>query len=167
MTMEWIYTIRHTEPMRGLRASSILRRLLDSQHPIFCRSRHPTAPLPAAPSEHQDFHRSFRKYFFFNLSSYFPNCWKYRPEKHGNIELTITIWTLLILYHLCRLLLVRLGGYISNLDFYSYRLRIKVWQVHPGYVRHVDSSSLGFSLSSHRQSYIGLVFSSRFIDLIQ
>ncbi len=34
------------------------------------------------------------------------------------------------------------------------------------YVSHVDSSSLGFSLSSHRQSYIGLVFSSRFIDLI-
>jgi hypothetical protein len=36
----------------------------------------------------------------------------------------------------------------------------------PVYVRHVDSSSLGFSLSSHRQSYIGLVFRSRFIDLI-
>jgi hypothetical protein len=32
------------------------------------------------------------------------------------------------------------------------------------YVSHVDSSSLGFSLSSHRQSYIGLVFSSRVID---
>ena len=31
------------------------------------------------------------------------------------------------------------------------------------YARHVDSSSLGFSLSSHRQSYIGLVFSSHFI----
>ncbi len=36
----------------------------------------------------------------------------------------------------------------------------------PVYARHVDSSSLGFSLSSHRQSYIGLVFRSRFIDLI-
>ncbi len=36
----------------------------------------------------------------------------------------------------------------------------------PVYARNVDSSSLGFSLSSHRQSYydIGLVFSSRFID---
>ncbi len=34
------------------------------------------------------------------------------------------------------------------------------------YARHVDSPSLGFSLSSHRQLYIGLVFSSRFIDLI-
>jgi hypothetical protein len=34
----------------------------------------------------------------------------------------------------------------------------------PVYARHVDSSSLGFSLSSHRQSYIGLVFRSRFID---
>ncbi len=32
------------------------------------------------------------------------------------------------------------------------------------YARHVDSSSLGFSLSSYRQSYIGLVCSSRFID---
>jgi hypothetical protein len=32
--------------------------------------------------------------------------------------------------------------------------------------RHVDSSFLGSSLSSHRQSYIGLVFSSHFIDLI-
>jgi hypothetical protein len=31
---------------------------------------------------------------------------------------------------------------------------------------HVDSSSLGSSLSSHRQSYIGLVFSSHFIDLM-
>jgi hypothetical protein len=34
----------------------------------------------------------------------------------------------------------------------------------PVYPRHVDSSSLGFSLSSYRQSYIVLVFSSRFID---
>jgi hypothetical protein len=34
------------------------------------------------------------------------------------------------------------------------------------YTRHVDSSSLGSSLSSHRQSYIGLVFTSRVIDLI-
>jgi hypothetical protein len=34
----------------------------------------------------------------------------------------------------------------------------------PVYPRHVDSSFLGFSLSSHRQSYIGLVFNSRFID---
>ena len=33
----------------------------------------------------------------------------------------------------------------------------------PVYVSHVDSSPLGFSLSSHRHSYIGLVFSSRFI----
>ena len=42
--------------------------------------------------------------------------------KYGNIALTKTI-TLLTLYHLCLLLLVRLGGYIVNLsDFYSYRL---------------------------------------------
>ena len=39
-----------------------------------------------------------------------------------SIELTTTI-TLLTLYHLCLLLLVRLGGYIVTLsDFYSYRL---------------------------------------------
>ncbi len=36
----------------------------------------------------------------------------------------------------------------------------------PVYARHVDSSCLGSSLSSHRQLYIGLVFTSRFIDLI-
>ncbi len=36
----------------------------------------------------------------------------------------------------------------------------------PVYESHVISSYLGSSLSSHRQSYIGLVFSSRFIDLI-
>ncbi len=42
--------------------------------------------------------------------------------KYGNIELITTI-TLLTLYHLCLLFLVRLGGYIVNLsDFYSYRL---------------------------------------------
>jgi hypothetical protein len=39
-----------------------------------------------------------------------------------SIELTTTI-TLLTLYYLCLLLLVRLGGYILNLsEFYSYRL---------------------------------------------
>jgi hypothetical protein len=38
------------------------------------------------------------------------------------IELTTTI-TLLTLYHLCLLFLVRLGGYIVNLsDFYSFRI---------------------------------------------
>jgi hypothetical protein len=45
-----------------------------------------------------------------------------RLIKYGNIVLTTTI-THLTLYHLCLLLLVRLGGYIANLsDFYSYRL---------------------------------------------
>jgi hypothetical protein len=40
----------------------------------------------------------------------------------ANIAQTTTI-TLLTRYHLCLLLLVRLGGYIVNLlDFYSYRL---------------------------------------------
>ncbi len=34
----------------------------------------------------------------------------------------------------------------------------------PMYVRRVDFSDLVFSLSSHRHSYIGLVFSSRFLD---
>ncbi len=34
----------------------------------------------------------------------------------------------------------------------------------PVYERHVDSSPLGFSLSSHRHSYVGLVFSFPFID---
>jgi hypothetical protein len=34
----------------------------------------------------------------------------------------------------------------------------------PVYVRRVDSSTLVFSLSSHRHSFIVLVFSSRFID---
>jgi hypothetical protein len=42
--------------------------------------------------------------------------------KYGNIALTTTI-TLLTLYHLFLLLLVRLGGYIANLsDLHSYRL---------------------------------------------
>jgi hypothetical protein len=34
----------------------------------------------------------------------------------------------------------------------------------PVYVSRVDPSALVFSLSSHRQSYIGLLYSSRFID---
>ena len=42
--------------------------------------------------------------------------------KYANIALTTTIIHL-TLYHLCLLLLVRLGGYIVKLsDFYSYRL---------------------------------------------
>jgi hypothetical protein len=41
--------------------------------------------------------------------------------KYGNITLTTTI-TLHIVYHLCLLLLVRLGGYIVNLsDFHFYK----------------------------------------------
>jgi hypothetical protein len=34
----------------------------------------------------------------------------------------------------------------------------------PVYTRRVESSSLVFSLSSHRQSYAGLIFRSRFLD---
>jgi hypothetical protein len=48
----------------------------------------------------------------------------------------------------------------------SLSLGIPVPPINPVYSRHVGSSSLGFSLSSHRQSYIGLVFSSRFYRLI-
>jgi hypothetical protein len=32
-------------------------------------------------------------------------------------------------------------------------------------VRHVDSSTLGFSLSSYQPSFIRLIFSSRFLDV--
>jgi hypothetical protein len=35
---------------------------------------------------------------------------------------------------------------------------------HAVYARRVDFSALVFSLSSHRHSYIGLIFSSRFLD---
>ncbi len=42
--------------------------------------------------------------------------------KYGNIVLTTTIGRR-VRYHLCLLLLVRVGGYIVNfLDFYSYSL---------------------------------------------
>jgi hypothetical protein len=34
----------------------------------------------------------------------------------------------------------------------------------PVYARRVESSTLVFSLSSHRQSYAGLVFNCRFMD---
>jgi hypothetical protein len=33
-----------------------------------------------------------------------------------------------------------------------------------GHVRYVDSSTLDFSLSSHRPSFISLIFTSRFLD---
>jgi len=36
--------------------------------------------------------------------------------------------------------------------------------INPVYVRRVNSLGLSFSLPSHRHSYIGLIFSSRFID---
>jgi hypothetical protein len=35
---------------------------------------------------------------------------------------------------------------------------------YPVYASRVDSSTLVFSLSSHRHSYIGLIFTFRFID---
>ena len=37
----------------------------------------------------------------------------------------------------------------------------------PVYTRIVDPSTLSFSLSSHRYSSIGLLFTSRFIDITQ
>jgi hypothetical protein len=44
------------------------------------------------------------------------------------------------------------------------RLLTSSLSINPVYARRVDSSGLVFSLSSHRHSYIGLVFSSLFID---
>jgi hypothetical protein len=46
------------------------------------------------------------------------------------------------------------------------RVRYSSSSRNPVYARYLNSSYLGSSLSSHRQSYIGLIFSSRFIDLI-
>ncbi len=167
--------------------------------------------------------------------------------KYGNIVLTTTTGHL-TLYHLWLILIVRLGGYITNLlDFCSYSLigKLTVFftvsgvqlaqtnrgvfhyhrttfssmlknkvdltltkasvlritlnldgvpiisksHTHPSHSQtsrlltsslslgipvprstqcmwgmYVDLSSLGFSLSSYRQSYIGFVFNSRFID---
>ncbi len=54
-------------------------------------------------------------------------------------------------------------GNISSINLVSI-FRCSSSPSNPVYVRSVDSSSLVFSLSSHRHSYIGLVFSSRFID---
>ncbi len=42
--------------------------------------------------------------------------------------------------------------------------RYHVREGNPVYVSRVDCSDFVFSLSSHRQSYIGLVFVSRFLD---
>jgi hypothetical protein len=64
------------------------------------------------------------------------------------------------------------SGLVFNLNFSSINLvsifRYSSSSSNPVYVRHVNSSYLGssHSLSSHRQSYIGLVFISRYIDLI-
>ncbi len=49
----------------------------------------------------------------------------------------------------------------SPVENYTYA---HIHMIFPVYVRRVDSSALVFSLSSHRHSYIGLVFRSRFID---
>jgi hypothetical protein len=55
---------------------------------------------------------------------------------------------------------------LANISFINVVsiFRCSSFKSNPVYARHVDSSALVFSLSSHRHSYIGLVFSSRFID---
>ncbi len=52
----------------------------------------------------------------------------------------------------------------NNKSFSSINVRCSSSTIHPVYTRRVDSSSLIFSLSSPRHSYIGLDFSSLFID---
>jgi hypothetical protein len=54
-------------------------------------------------------------------------------------------------------------GNISSINVVSIG-RCSSSTINPVYETRVDSSALVFSLSSHRHSYIGLVFSSRFID---
>jgi hypothetical protein len=51
----------------------------------------------------------------------------------------------------------------SSINFVSL-VRCSSSTSNPVYTRRVDSSTLVFSLSSHRHSYIGLVCNSRFID---
>ncbi len=86
-------------------------------------------------TNHSDFEQGWLKLaenleFFSFLSIFFdfpPLCHGLlTAQKYANIALTTTI-TLRIAWHLCLLLLVRLGGYIVNLsDFYSYRLTGKL-----------------------------------------
>jgi hypothetical protein len=54
----------------------------------------------------------------------------------------------------------------SSINLVSISLGIPVPRTtsNPVYSRYVDSSSLGFSLSSYRQSYIGLVCNSQVLD---
>jgi hypothetical protein len=55
---------------------------------------------------------------------------------------------------------------LTNISFINlvFIFRCSSSPINPVYVRRVDFSDLVFSLSSHRHSYIGLVFSSRFLD---
>jgi hypothetical protein len=76
--------------------------------------------------------------------------------KYGNIVLT-TIIGLLTLYHLWLLLLVRLGGYITNLlDFYSYRIIGKLTAFFPDSGVHLAQTQRGM-FHYHRT-----VFSAQF-----
>jgi hypothetical protein len=72
--------------------------------------------------------------------------------------------------HICRLFLFGCNKIISlsteNLSFSNLVsiFRCSSSPSNPVYVRHVESSPSGFSLSSHRHSYIGFVSSSHFIE---
>jgi hypothetical protein len=81
--------------------------------------------------------------------------------KYGNIALTTTI-TLLTLYHLSLLFLVRLGGYIVNLsDFYSYRfigkLTVSLQLQECSFRNMIVSSSTSAARLSLHNSKAGLV----------
>ena len=72
--------------------------------------------------------------------------------KSESIDLTTTI-TLLTLYHLYLLLLVRLGGSIVNLsDFYSYRLIVKLTAFLQLQEFSVRNQTVDFSTSAARRS---------------
>jgi hypothetical protein len=87
--------------------------------------------------------------------------------KYGNIVLTTTTGHR-VRYHLCLLLLVRLGGYIVNLsDFYSYRfigkltafLQLQEFSLHNLPVE--DSSTFAARRSSRTSSQKSETYSSR------
>jgi len=60
-------------------------------------------------------------------------------------------------------LILTLTVYLSSINL-VFIFRCSSSPSNPVYGRCVDSSTLVFSLSSHRHSYIGLIFRSRFID---
>jgi hypothetical protein len=73
---------------------------------------------------------------------------KIEPKKRGKTKrFSVTLLTMANIWSINLVFIFRCSSSPSN----------------PVYARRVDSSALGFSLSSHRHSYIGFVFSSRFI----